>query len=265
MEEILKPEPTEAEKLGISEESLARLDEKRVELEKLYEEAVTCKAYGTEGNSMFQSYLQEQISAEKVAFKNLPLNAQEKELIKAHEACRVFFEVAVHISNSAEMLERFKAQQQAELDEAQRLADLETTTDYTDPITEEDIAETIETAERHLIKYPDFYKDPYGECQPAGSERCQNRGGFSYDASGNIVGAECGIRPSETGIPTLDCPLKDYNAMISSAISAEENYSEVEKIVCDKYLSQYQNIVERIIAGDETAELPHWLQHCEVS
>jgi len=137
---------------------------------------------------------------------------------------------------------------------------LERPTDYTDPLTEEDFAETIETAEEYLIKYPDFYRDPYGDCEPVGSERCLNRGGFSLDKAGNIKGADC-----LTQLGRVMCPMIDYNAAISSAISAKQNYSEIEKLVCDKYLSQYQHLVERIQAGDETAKLPHWLEHCEVN
>lgn len=265
IDEILNPtEPEPEPESVLTPEQQAGIDEKLAELEQLYEDAATCKAYGTEGNSMFQSYLEEKISKEKVAFTSLPLLSQEAALIKAHEACRVFFEVAVHISDDRVMFDKFKAQQKAEREEVQRLADLEVDTDYTDPITQEDIDETIEDAEAHLIKYPNFYKDPYGECEPAGSERCLNRGGFTTDESGNIVGAECGTTPNETGPPTSVCPLTDYNKQIASAISAEDNYANIEKLVCDKYMNQYQALVERILAGDENAQLPHWLAHCEV-
>ena len=256
VEEILKPEPepTEAEKLGISEESLARLDEKRTDTEKIAEEALRC-VLGIEGASIFTEYRELLVLEKMIYFKNLPSNTQEVQIIKWTEECRVW---------SESYLARYQQYTDIYLDE-QKYPDYSKVSDdtdspATDPLTEEDFAETIEDAERFM-------------CSVEGKQRglCIkeftgiNQGGFSYDSAGNIVGAECGIRPSETGIPTLDCPLNDYNALISSAISAEENYTEIEKIVCDKYLSQYQNLVERIIAGDETAELPHWLQHCEVS
>jgi len=237
--------PTEEPK--ITPEIQAGIDEKIAEREQLYEDAVTCKAYGTEGNSMFQSYLKENISKIREQFTSLPVNTQEANLIKAHEACRVFFEVAVHISDDSAMLNKFKAQQQAELQEAERLADLETTTDYTDPITQEDIDETIETAEETLIKYPGFYKNPYGDCEPADSERCQNRGGPTE-------GAECGLIPSETGYPTQVCPQKAYNDSLSNAVSEKENYDIIQQLVCDKYLGQYEH----------QKEIPHWLAHCEI-
>jgi len=251
----------------ISPEQQAGLDEKIAELEKIYEDAVTCRAYGTEGNSMFQQYLEERISKEKESFTELPVNTQEAKLIKAHEACRVFFEVAVHISNDPAMLNKFKAQQLAEIEEAQRLKEkLETTTVLTDPVTEEDIIEEIEDAEQIFADYPGFYKNPYGECEATEEfpERCDNRGGFTTDESGTVIGAECGTTPNETGPPTAVCPIRDYNAMISQAVSEEGNYANIEKLVCANYLSQYQHLVERIESGDETAELPHWLSHCEV-
>jgi len=249
------PEP-EPEPI-VTPEMQERIDEKIAEREQEYEDAKNCKAYGTEGNSMFQSYQEDRISKEKVDFVSLPVDAQEKELIKAHEACRVYFQIAVHISDNPEMFNKFKAQQQAELDEINRLKDLEVDTDYTDPITQEDIDETIEDAEKYLIKYPDFYKNPYGECEPAGSERCLNRGGPTE-------GAKCGFVPSETGFPREVCPLRDYNIEISRAISTEDNYANIENLVCEKYLSQYSALVDRILTGDETAQLPHWLSHCEV-
>lgn len=258
----VEPEPEPESK--ITPEIQALLDEKTAEREQTYEDAKNCRAYGAEGNSMFQAYLQERISKEKVAFTSLPPDSQEKALILAEEACRVFFLIATSISDNPEMFNKWKAQQMAELEEIERLAGLEQDTVYTDPLTEEDFAETIEDAEKVLAEYPRFYKDPYGECEPAGSERCLNRGGFTLDDEGNVIGAECGFTPSETGQPRPVCPLKDYNRLISSAISAQDNYANVEKLVCEKYLSQYQHLVERIQAGDEDAKLPHWLEHCEV-
>lgn len=247
------PEPEEPEP-ELTPEQQAGIDEKIAELEQLYEDASTCKAYGTEGNSMFQSYLKEQISKEKVDFKSLPLTSQESALIKAHEACRVFFEVAVHISDNREMLDKFKAQQEAEVKEAERLKALEKTTVLTDPITEEDIAETISDAEKFLAEYPGFYKNPYGECEPteADPDRCKNRGG-------QTEGAECLTQMGRTM-----CPMRDYNILISQAITVEDNYSEIERLVCEKYLGQYEALVSRIRSGDETAEMPKWLSHCEI-
>jgi len=76
---------------------------------------------------------------------------------------------------------------------------------------------------------------------------------------GQPEGAEC-----ITQLGRVMCPLIDWNASISSAISAEENYTVIQNLVCEKYLNQYQALTDRILAGDETAQLPNWLAHCEV-
>jgi len=247
-----EPEPV------LSPEQQAGIDEKIAELEQIYEDAVTCKAYGTEGNSMFQSYLEEKISKDKEEFTELPVNVREAKLIKAREACRVFFEVAVHISDDPAMLEKFKAQQQAEIEEAARLAELEVDTDYTDPVTTEDIIDEQVDAQKTLAEYPTFYKNPYGECEPTEENplRCENRGGPTE-------GAECGPKPGVSGESL--CPQKAFQASLTYAVSEEANYDVIQKLVCDAYLNQYTALVERIRAGDVTAELPAWLAHCDIS
>jgi len=246
---IPQPEPEEEPRL--SPESQAGIDEKIEERERTFEEALRC-LYGNEGNSMFQATTEERIAKEKIAFRSLPIDGQLAKLIKAREACEVFFEDAKMISESAEMQGKFLAQQQAELEDKQRQAKLERSTDYTDPLTQEDFDETIETAENFM-------------CSVTGKQRglCItefegiNRGGYTE-------GAECGTTPNPTGPPTVVCPLKDYNELISTAVSVEDNYTNVQKLVCERYLNQYQHLVDRIRSGDETAILPNWLAHCEV-
>jgi len=247
---VPEPEP-EPQKPALTPEMQAGIDEKIEEREKTFEEALRC-LYGNEGNSMFQATNEERIAKEKIAFRSLPVDGQQAKLIKAREACDVFFEDAKMISESPEMMGKFKAQQQAELEDKQREAKLERSTDYTDPLTQEDFDETIETAENFM-------------CSVTGKQRglCitefegVNRGGYTE-------GAECGTTPNPTGPPTVVCPLKEYNELISTAVSVEDNYINVQKLVCERYLNQYQHLVERIRSGDETAILPNWLAHCEV-
>jgi len=85
-----------------------------------------------------------------------------------------------------------------------------------------------------------------------------NRGGYTE-------GLDCGLRPTEPGkfVETM-CPLKSQSDLLNQAVSEKQNYEIVKQIVCDSYLNHYQAIVDRIIEGDETAELPNWLAHCEV-
>jgi len=250
-EEILDPipEPTRAEELGISEESMARLDEKRAEDEKIAEEALRC-VLGIEGSSIFTEYRELQVLKHMIYFKQLPISYQERQIILWTEECRVWNES--YISKSPEYRDKYLAERDNPayskvLDDSDSLA--------TDPLTKQDFLDEIADAEN----LPKPYIDPYAGCIPRDENdtRCEPRGGYTE-------GAECGFTPNPTGPPTPVCPLQDYNALISSAISAEENYTEIQNLVCDKYLNQYSALVERIQAGDESAQLPNWLAHCEV-
>jgi len=236
-----EPEPTKAEELGISEESMARLDEKRAQSEKAAEEALRC-VLGIEGSSIFTEYRELLVLKQMIHFKQLPLLYQERQIILWTEECRAWSES--YLSNYRQYLDIFKDQQRNP--PYSKVLD-ETDSPATDPLTEKDFLKEIEEAERFM-------------CSVEGKQRglCikefegTNRGGYTE-------GAEC-----LTQMGRVMCPLIDYNKLISSAISAEDNYTEIEQLVCDKYLNQYQHLVERIIAGEDL-ELPNWLAHCEVS
>ena len=238
----IEPEPEESK---VTPEIQARIDEKIAEREKVVEEALRC-VLGIEGSSIFTEYRELLVLEKMIYFKSLPVAYQEKQIILWTEECRVWNES--YLGNFRQYQDIFKDQQRNPayskvLDDSDSLA--------TDPLTEQDFADEIEDAENFM-------------CSVEGKQRglCikefegVNRGGYTE-------GAECAIRPG-TLTETM-CPLKDYNALISSAISAEENYTEIEKLVCEKYLNQYQALVDRIKAGDGTAKLPHWLSHCEVT
>jgi len=237
-----EPEPTPAEELGISEESMARLDEKRAEQEKIVKEALTC-ILGIEGSSIFTEYRERLVLEKMIYFKSLPLGGQERQLILWTEECRTWNES--YISKSPEYRDKYLAERDNPA--YSKVLD-ETDSSFTDPLTEQDFLDEIEDIERFM-------------CSIEGKQRglCVkefegiNQGGYTE-------GAECLTQLGKTM-----CPLKDYNELISSSISAEENYTEIQKLVCEKYLNQYSALVERIKAGDETAQLPNWLAHCEVS
>jgi len=242
------PEPTKAEELGISEESMARLDEKRAEDEKIAEEALRC-VLGIEGSSIFTEYRELQVLKHMIYFKQLPISYQERQIILWTEECRVWNES--YISKSPEYRDKYLAERDNPayskvLDESDSLA--------TDPLTKQDFLDEIEDSEKFMCSQEGKQR---GLC--IGEFEGINRGGFKTDSQGNIIGAECLTQLGKTM-----CPEKDYNELISSAISAEENYTEIQKLVCEKFLSQYSALVERIKAGDESAQLPNWLAHCEI-
>jgi len=242
-EEILdpEPEPTKAEELGISEETMARLDEKRAELEKIAEEALTC-ILGIEGSSIFTEYRELQVLKHMIYFKQLPISYQERQIILWTEECRVWNES--YISKSPEYRDKYLAERDNPayskvLDESDSLA--------TDPLTEQDFLDEIEDSEKFM-------------CSTEGKQRGLCIGEFEgINRGGYTEGAECLTQLGKTM-----CPLKDYNALIASAISTQDNYAVIQDLVCEKFLSQYSALVERIKAGDETAQLPNWLAHCEI-
>ena len=242
---VVEPEPEESK---LTPEIQARLDAKIAEDEKIVEEALRC-VLGIEGSSLFTEYRERLVLEKMIYFKSLPLGGQEKQIILWTEECRTWNES--YISKSPEYRDKYLAQRDNPayskvLDETDSL--------FTDPLTEQDFADEIADAERFM-------------CSEKGKQLglCVkefegiNQGGFRTDDAGNIVGAEC-----LTQLGRVMCPQIDYNKLITNAISAEDNYSNIEKLVCDKYLSQYQHLVQRIQEGDETAQLPHWLAHCEV-
>lgn len=243
-EKILEPEPepTKAEELGISEETMARLDEKRAEIEKIAEKALTC-VLGIEGSSIFTEYRELQVLKHMIYFKQLPLLYQERQIILWTEECRAWSES--YLGQYRQYQDIFKDQQRTAA--YSKVLD-ETDSPFTDPLTPKDFAKEIEEAEQFM-------------CSEAGKSRglCVkefegiNRGGYTE-------GAECVTQMGKTM-----CPLQDWNELITSAISAQDNYSVIKDLVCEKYLNQYTALVERIKAGDETAQLPNWLAHCEVS
>jgi len=242
-EDIIFPEiEPEPEPSKLTPEIIARIEEKTAEREKIIEEALRC-VLGIEGSSLFTEYRELAVLKQMIYFKSLPLSYQERQLILWTEECRTWSES--YLSNFRQYDDIFKDQQRTPA--YSKVLD-ESDSPSTDPLTEEDFAEEIEDAERFM-------------CSEEGKQRglCIrefegiNRGGYTE-------GAECLTQLGKTM-----CPLKDWNALITSAISAEENYTEIEDLVCEKYLNQYQHLVQRIQEGDETAELPHWLAHCEVS
>lgn len=236
-----EPEPTEAEKLGISEDTFKRLEEKRAELEVLAEEALTC-VLGIEGSSIFTEYRELQVLKKMIIWKNLPSNYKEVQLIRWTEECRVWNES--YLSYYPEYYDKYIAQRDNPA--YSKILD-ETDSAFTDPLTEQDFLDEIEDAERFM-------------CSIAGKQRgiCVkefegiNRGGYTE-------GAEC-----LTQMGRVMCPLIDYNKLITTALSAEQNYDVIKELVCEKYLDQYSALVNRIKAGDKTAQLPNWLAHCEI-
>ncbi len=242
-EKILEPEPepTKAEELGISDESMARLDEKRAEIEKIAEEAFRC-VLGIEGSSIFTEYRELQVLKQMIYFKQLPLSYQERQIILWTAECDAWDKS--YLSDYKRYDDIFKDQQRNPA--YSKVLD-ETDSPFTDPLTAKDFLDEIEDIERFM-------------CSVEGKQRglCIkefegiNRGGYTE-------GAECVTQMGKTM-----CPLKDWNELITSAISTEENYSEIQKLVCEKFLNQYSALVDRIKAGDETAKLPNWLAHCEI-
>jgi len=235
----VEPEP---EPSKLTPEIIARIEEKTAEREKVIEKALRC-VLGIEGSSLFTEYRELAVLKQMVYFKSLPLSYQERQLILWTEECRTWSES--YLSNFRQYDDIFKDQQRNPA--YSKVLD-ETDSPSTDPLTEEDFAEEIADAERFM-------------CSEKGKQLglCVqefegiNRGGYTE-------GAEC-----LTQMGRVMCPLIDYNKLITNAISAEDNYSNIENLVCDKYLSQYQHLVQRIQEGDETAELPHWLAHCQVN
>ena len=241
---IIEQEP---KKSKLTPEIQALLDEKVAEREAVVEKALTC-ILGIEGSSIFTEYRERLVLEKMVYFKSLPLMAQERQIVLWTEECRTWNES--YISKSPEYRDKYIAER--DNPPYSKVLD-ETDSPFTDPLTEKDFAQEIEDAERFM-------------CSQEGKQRglCIkefegiNRGGYTG-------GAECQVRPAEPGAEIITmCPLFDYNTHISSAISAEENYTVIEKLVCEKYMNQYQALIDRIKSGDETAKLPNWLAHCEV-
>jgi len=236
------PEPTKAEELGISEETMARLDEKRAEIEKIAEKALTC-VLGIEGSSIFTEYRELQVLKQMIYFKQLPLLYQERQIILWTEECRVWSES--YLGQYRQYIDIFKDEQRTPA--YSKVLD-ESDSPFTDPLTEEDFLDEIEDAERFM-------------CSEEGKARglCIkefegiNRGGYTE-------GLAC-----TTQLGKVMCPLINYNILIASAISEQSNYAVIQDLVCEKFLNQYSALVERIQSGDETAQLPNWLAHCEVS
>jgi len=235
----IEPEP---EPSKITPEIQARLDEKIAEREKIVEEALRC-VLGIEGSSLFTEYRELLVLEKMIYFKSLPLGGQEKQIILWTEECRTWSES--YLSDYRQYQDIFKDQQRTSA--YSKVLD-ETDSPFTDPLTPKDFAKEIEEAERFM-------------CSEVGKQRglCVkefqgiNRGGYTE-------GAECVTQMGKTM-----CPLRDWNELISSAISAQDNYSVINDLVCEKYLNQYSALVERIKSGDETAQLPNWLAHCEVT
>ena len=234
----IEPEPEEPK---FTPEQQARIDEKIAEREAMAKEALTC-VLGIEGSSIFTEYRERLVLKQMIYFKHLPPSYQDRQIVLWTEECRAWSES--YLSNYRQYLDIFKDQQRTPA--YSKVLD-ETDSRATDPLTEQDFIDEIEDAERFM-------------CSVEGKQRglCIkefegiNRGGYTE-------GAEC-----STQMGRVMCPLIDYNKLISSAITAEENYTEIEKLVCEKYMNQYTAIVERIKAGDESAQLPNWLAHCEV-
>lgn len=240
-EKFFPAEESPVEEPKITPEIQTKLDEKIAEREKIVEEALKC-VLGIEGSSLFTEYRELAVLEQMIYFKSLPLAYQERQLILWTEECRTWSES--YLSNFRQYLDIFKDEQRNPA--YSKVLD-ESDSSFTDPLTEQDFLDEIKDAEKFM-------------CSQEGKQRglCikefegTNRGGYTE-------GAEC-----VTQMGRVMCPLIDYNKLITSAISAEENYSVIEDLVCEKFLNQYTALVERIKAGDETAELPNWLAHCEI-
>ena len=238
------PEPEIKQAItGITPETQARLDAKRAELEERFKEALFCK-YGEGAESVFQAKMEVIRLKEMEYFKHLPGNYQTRALILATEACDAF--QGSYLYRYAEYAGMFEGQK---TDIVPFVLD-ETDSPHTDPVTQRDLDKAAQRAADLPKKYNDPYKEFSGE----------NRGGFS-------AGKECDIRPVAPGLTVeLMCPMASLNSYLTTTPTKEQQWATVQQLVCDTYLMvHYTDLVERILAGDEKAELPHWLNHCELT
>jgi len=234
----IEPEP---EPSKLTPEIIARIEAKTAEREKIIEDALRC-VLGIEGSSIFTEYRELAVLEQMIYFKQLPESYQERQLILWTEECDTWNES--YLSNFRQYDDIFRDQQRNPA--YSKVLD-ESDSPSTDPLTEEDFADEIADAERFM-------------CSEEGKQRGLCVGEFEgINRGGYTEGAEC-----LTQMGRVMCPMIDYNKLITNAISAEDNYSNIEDLVCEKYLSQYQHLVQRMQEGDENAELPHWLAHCEV-
>ena len=249
-ENLISPAPEEPEEetiTVITPEIQARLDAKRAELEVRFKEALFCK-YGEGSESVFQAKMEVIRLKEMEYFKHLPSSYQARALILATEACDAF--QGSYLYRYAEYEGMFEGQK---TDIVPFVLD-ESDSPYTDPVTQRD----LDKAAQQAADLPRPYMDPYGGCVPQDEDdkRCEQRGGYTE-------GKDCQLRPVEPGVLSdVMCPLQELQTYLTTAVTANENWTVIKQLVCDTYIPQYESIVNRIREGDADAQLPDWLSHC---
>lgn len=252
-EDLITPytEPEVEPRLGeITPEMRERIEAKQAELDNLYEEAILCK-YGEGGSSVFQAKMEVIVLKEMEYFKHLPTSYQEKRLILATEACDVFKESYLH---EYPIYEDFAEAQKTDIEPF--VLD-ETDSPLTDPVTQRDLDE----AEQVAKDLPKTYSDPYGGCisEFENDPRCAPR-------TSPTEGKACDVRPVEAGLEAeIMCPLQNLEQYIKDTPSPAQSWETIQQLVCDRYLGQYEHIVNRILTGEGDAVLPTWLAHCELN
>jgi len=228
----------------VTPEIQAKLDEKRSEQGRLFEAAIICK-YGEGAESVFQAKMDVIRLKEIEYFKHLPISYKLRALILATEACDAF--QGSYLYRYPEYVDIAEAQS---TDIKPFVLD-ETDSPLTNPITQRDLDNEIEKAQRF-------------QCSEAGKQRglCIN-GDIGFPETNYPAGKACQVRPVEPGLRVeLMCPMADLNSYLTTTPTKDQHWATVQQLVCDTYLIQYGHLVERIQAGDETAELPDWLSHC---
>jgi len=230
----------------ISPEIQAKLDEKRAEQERLFKAAIICR-YGEGAESVFQAEKEVIVLKEMEYFKHLPTSYQVRALILATEACDAFQESYL-----------YRYPEYAGMFEGQKTDILPYTLDesdspLTDPVTQRDLDAEVKRAK-------DF------QCSEAGKQRGLCIRESIATETNYPPGKACGIRPVEPGLTAeIMCPLASLNSYLTTTPTKDQHWATIQQLICDTYLVQYAHLVERIQAGDEDAELPDWLKHCELT
>jgi len=230
----------------VTPEIQAKIDEERAEQERLFFEAIICN-YGVGAESVFQAEKEVIVLKDMEYFKHLPTSYRVRALILATEACDAF---------EGSYLKDYPQYRDIAEDQKTDIVPFvldETDSPLTDPVTQRDLDDETQRA-------MDF------QCSVAGKQRglCVN-GDVGFPETNYPEGKACQIRPVEPGITAeLMCPLASLNSYLTTTSTEDQQWEIVQQLVCDTYLIQYGHLVERIQAGDETAELPGWLEHCEL-
>jgi len=132
---------TQLTESGISPEVQAKLDKKRSEQERLFKAAIICN-YGKGAESVFQAEMDVIVLKDMEYFKHLPTSYRVRNLILATEACDAFQES--YLYRYPEYAGMFEGQKT----DIQPFTLDETDSPLTDPVTQRDLDNAIEKAER---------------------------------------------------------------------------------------------------------------------